>query len=257
MRLSRLNALSALTSSSALLLVATGVPVLAADTDQRIEEAAKNSYNFRSFLKEDSVKVNSSHGIVTLTGTVTVDFHRSLAEETVGDLPGVQSVVNKITVTGTQPAPASDDWITLKVKSTLAFHKNVSASATGVHTAGGVVTLTGVAQSKASKDLTGEYAKDVEGVTEIRNELTVNGAAPPHESLGEAIDDSSITAQIKTSLLFHKSVRAMATKVITKGGNVSVHGQAKTEAEKEKVTRLAEGIKGVKKVSNHMTVAAR
>jgi osmotically-inducible protein OsmY len=250
-----MNALSALTTSSALLLMATGVPALAADTDSRIEAAAKNSYNFKNYLKGDSVKVDCSNGVVTLTGTVSEDYHRTLAEDTVSDLPGVKSVVNKITVTGTQPAPASDDWITMKVKSSLAFHKNVSASATEVSTAGGVVTLKGVAPSKAAKALTGEYAKDVDGVKEVRNELTVNEKAHPHETVGEAIDDSSITAQIKTSLLFHKSVRAMATKIITKGGVVSVHGQAKTEAEKEKVTRLAEDIKGVKKVSNHMTVA--
>jgi len=253
MRLSRMNLL---TTSSALLLMAGGIPALASETDHRIEAAAKNSYNFRTYLKEDAVKVDSSHGTVTLTGTVAMEYHRGLAEQTVADLPGVRSVVNQITVTGVQPAPASDDWITMKVKAALAFHKNVSVTATDVHTSAGVVTLTGIAHNDADKALTAEYAKDVDGVVEVRNDLTVNGAPHPRETVGETIDDSSITAQIKTSLLFHKSVRTLATKIITKGGFVSVHGEAKTEAEKEKVTRLAEDIKGVKHVSNHMTIAA-
>ena len=255
MRLSRLNVLSALTTCSALVLMAAAVPAAASEKDHRIEAAAKHSYNFKTYLKDDNVKVDSDQGIVTLTGTVAVEFHRGLAEQTVSELPGVRSVVNQISVTGVQPAPATDDWITMKVKSTLAFHKNVSVLGTDVHTSAGIVTLTGTAHSDGERALTGEYAKDVEGVLEVRNDMTVHEGARPHETMSDKIDDSSITAQIKTTLLFHKSVRAMATKVITKDGNVSLHGEAKTEAEKEKVTRLAEDIKGVKHVSNHMTVA--
>jgi osmotically-inducible protein OsmY len=251
-----MNVLSALATSSAMLLMVAGLPAQASETDHRIEAAARNSYNFRTFLKDDSITVDSRHGTVTLTGSVAEEFHRGLAEQTVADLPGVRSVDNQITIAGVQPAPASDDWVTMKVKSSLAFHKNVSATATEVHTAAGVVTLTGVADTDADRALTAEYTKDVEGVVAVRNELTVTATARPRETVGETIDDSSITAQIKTSLLFHKSVRAMATKIITRRGMVSVHGEAKTEAEKATVTRLAEDIKGVKHVTNHMTIAA-
>ena len=255
MRFSRMNNLFALSTCSALVLVASGMPAMASEKDHRIEAAAKNSYNFKTYLHDDHVKVDSEHGTVTLTGTVAMDFHRGLAEQTVSELPGVHSVINQIMVTGVQPAPASDDWITMKVNSTLAFHKNVSVMGTDVHTSGGVVTLSGSAHSDAERALAGEYAKDVEGVVDVRNDMTVHEGARPHETMGENIDDSSITAQIKTTLLFHKSVRTLATKVITKNGNVSLHGEARTEAEREKVTRLAEDIKGVKHVSNHMTVA--
>ena len=253
MRMSRKNPFFTVTTAAALLLMSGGIPALAAEVDQRIATAARNSYNFKTYLNDDHVKVDCTKGVVTLSGTVAVDFHRGLAEETVADLPGVQRVDNQITVTGAQPSAKSDDWITLKVKSALAFHKNVSATATEVHTKDGVVTLAGVAGSGAERDLAAEYAKDVDGVTEVRNDMTL-GQPAARETLGEKIDDTSITAQIKTTLLFHKSVRAMATKVITREGNVSLHGEARSEAEKEQVTRLAEDIRGVKHVSNHMTI---
>ena len=250
------NPFTNLMTSSALLLMAGGIPALASEVDHRIEEAARNSYNFKVYLKNDAIKVDSANGLVTLTGVVAMDFHKALAEQTVAGLPGVRSVDNQITLMGAQPTPASDDWITMKVKATLAFHKNVSAAETDVHTSGGVVTLTGHATSGAERDLTSEYAQDVEGVLDVHNNMTLAKAPKAHhETLGEKIDDSSITAQIKTTLLFHKSVRAMATKVITRNGIVSLHGEARNAVERDKVTRLAEDIKGVKSVNNHMTLA--
>lgn len=230
-----------------------GLPVVASQADSRIETAAKNSYNFKTFLKEDNIKVRSSSGVVTLTGTVSEDYHKSLAAETVSGLPGVKSVDNQLTVTGEQPEEHSDGWISMKVKAALAFHKNVSATGTGVSTQNGVVTLSGHAVSEAQRQLTMEYAKDVEGVTEVRNDLIVTGK-PAQRTLGEKVDDASITAQIKTTLLFHKSTHTAATKVVTKNGVVTLRGEAKNAAEKDLVTKLAEDINGVKSVHNQMTV---
>ena len=143
---------------SALVLSVAPSPMLATDTDQRIESAATSSYNFRTYLKDDAIKVKSSHGVVTLTGTVAEPFHKSLAEETVSGLPGVKGVSNELVVTGEQPSEHSDPWITMKVKGALAFHKNVSATDTQVQTQNGIVILTGKAYSAAKKELTGEYA---------------------------------------------------------------------------------------------------
>lgn len=252
MRHLKLNHPAILMSSAALLLV--GLPLQASEQDNRIEAAAKNSHNFKSYLKDDNIKVASNDGVVTLTGTVSKDYHKFLAQETVAGLPGVKSVTNQLTVAGDQPSDNSDAWITMKVKTALAFHKNVSATGTEVNTQNGVVTLSGSADSEAMKQLTGEYAKDVEGVTGVHNNLTVAKSAKPHRTVGEKVDDASITAQIKTTLLFRKSTHALATKVHTKDGEVTLHGEARNAAERDLVTKLAEDIDGVKHVSNRMTV---
>jgi osmotically-inducible protein OsmY len=83
--------------------------------------------------------------------------------------------------------------------------------------------------------------------------MTVDKTAA-HRTVGEKVDDSSITAQVKTSLLFHKSTHALATKVTTKNGVVTLHGEAKNGAERDLVTKLTEDIEGVKHVQNRMTV---
>jgi osmotically-inducible protein OsmY len=231
-----------------------GVALQASELDNRIETSAKNSYNFKTYLKDDSIKVASSDGVVTLTGTVSFEYHKLLAQETVSGLPGVKDVKNQLTIIGDQPADRSDGWVTMKVKTALTFHKNVSATDTDVHTTNGIVTLSGKADSQAQKDLTGEYAKDVDGALEVRNDLVVSHPSKSRRTVGEKVDDASITAQIKTSLLFRKSTHAMATKVTTKDGVVTLHGEARNAAERDLVTKIAEDIDGVAHVSNKMTV---
>ena len=243
------------------LLVATGTLLVtstslrASETDDRIEASAKKSYVFRTQLKDDSIKTESKNGAVTLTGTVAESSHKSLAQDTVESLPGVKSVDNQLKIKGESPAEHSDGWVSTKVKTTLLFHRNVSASGTDVYVKDGVVSLRGVAKSQAQKELTTEYARDVEGVKEVKNEMTVaKTPAKPDETIGEKIDDASITAQVKSSLMSHRSTSALKTNVQTTDGVVTVSGVAKNAAEKTLVTKLVTDIDGVISVVNNMTI---
>jgi len=235
-------------------LLTLGMPASASKVDDRIASSAKKSYVFKTYLKHDDIKIDSKDGAVTLTGTVSEESHKSLAQETVAGLPGVKSVDNKLEFKGERPAEKSDAWITAKIKTTLLFHRSVSA-VTEVNTTDGIVTLQGEANNQAQKDLTTEYAKDVEGVKDVKNEMTVSKTAKKtHRTTGDKIDDASITAQVKTALLFHRSTSALNTKVETTHGVVTLSGKAKNAAEKDLVTKLVDDIKGVKSVQNRMTI---
>jgi osmotically-inducible protein OsmY len=229
---------------------------LRADTDDRIESSAGKTYCFKTTLKNDSIKTESKNGVVTLTGTVAEASHKALAEDTVASLPGVKSVDNQLVVSGDQPAEHSDTWISMKVKSTLLFHRNVSASGTSVYTKDGIVTLQGEASSQAQKELTTEYAKDIDHVKEVKNEMSIaSSPATSTPTIGEKIDDASITAQVKSALFSHRSTSAMHTGVKTTDGVVTLSGVAKNDAEKSLVTKLASDINGVVSVVNNMTIA--
>lgn len=65
------------------------------ETDRKIEDAAKASYNYRTVL-EDHVRVKADDGVVTLTGTVQDTDDKNLAADTVENLPGVVRVKNEI-----------------------------------------------------------------------------------------------------------------------------------------------------------------
>ena len=109
------------------ILLVISVPVYASKMDSSIESSANKSYVFKTYLKGDDIKVQSKDGVVALTGTVSEESHKSLAQETVASLPGVKSVDNKLEVKGEHPAEKSDAWISTKLKTTLLFHRSVSA----------------------------------------------------------------------------------------------------------------------------------
>ena len=69
-------------------LVGTGMWAFASDTDGRIESSARQSYVFKTYLKDDAINIQSKDGVATLTGTVAEDSHKALAQETVANLPG-------------------------------------------------------------------------------------------------------------------------------------------------------------------------
>jgi len=237
-------------------MLLTTAPARAASTDSRIESSAAKSYVFKTYLKDDAIKTESKDGVVTLTGTVAEASHRSLAEDTVEGLPGVKSVDNQLVVSGEQPAEHSDTWISMKVKTVLLFHRNVSASGTSVNVKDGVVVLTGEASSMAQKELTTEYAKDIDHVKAVVNDMTIAKATvAPEATTGDKIDDASITAEVKSSLLSHHSTSALHTTVSTTDGVVTVGGVARNDAEKSLVTKLATDITGVSSVVNNMTIA--
>jgi osmotically-inducible protein OsmY len=237
------------------LLLANSPAHASSKMDNRIEASAKKSYVFQTYLKGDDIKIQSKDGVVTLTGSVLEESHKSLAQETVAELPGVKKVNNQLEVKGDRPAANSDLWLGTKVKTTLLFHRNVNGFKTEVSVKDAIVTLRGDAASEAQKELTTEYAKDVEGVKDVKNEMTVSAASTKkHETVGEKIDDASITAQVKMTLLYHRSTSAVSTKVKTKNGVVTLSGKARNTAEKDLVTKLASDVNGVKNVTNRMTV---
>ena len=254
-------------------LLATPLAVMATSEDRRIEDAAKASYNYRTVL-HDRVKIEVKDGVVTLTGSVEDRDQSRLAEDTVESLPGVVRVDNRITVDA-KHSERSDGWIALKIRSQLLMKSNVSATNTDVNVKDGVVTLTGTADNLAQKELTTLYAREIEGVKDVNNDIVVQvpNRAPVHtdqqpastrngrsvgadnnRDLGEVIDDASITAQVKYALLAHRSTSALSTDVTTIDGVVNVAGVASSDAEKSLVTQLARNVRGVKSVDNNMTV---
>ncbi len=232
-----------------LLIVASPLALLASSaTDNKIEEAAKASYNYRTVL-EGNVKVKAKDGVVTLTGTVQDKDDRALAVDTVENLPGVVGVNNEIKVEPAYPEK-SDAWMAFKIRSRLLMKGNVSATSTKVVVNDGHAVLTGTADNVAQKDLTGIYAAEIDGVKTVKNEIVITDKP----TMGEKIDDASITSQVKYALLTHKATSAVKTKVVTADGIVLVTGEAASDAERSLVTKLAKDVRGVNSVTNKMTV---
>ena len=226
------------------------ISAYASDLDDSIETSFKKSYVYKTYLKDEQIKISSKEGVVTLSGSVFEDTHKPMAQNTAEALSGVKSVNNQIVIREDRLPENSDTWIRMKVQTALVFHSNVSASKTEVTVKNGVVTLKGEASNSAKKELTTEYAKNVEGVKSVINNMKL---AKP-ETMGEKMDDASITAQVKMTLLLHASTSAIRTNVTTKDGVAMVSGKAQNAAEIDLVTKLVEDVDGVLKVVNTMSI---
>lgn len=240
----------------ALLVTSGPVRAFATETDDRIESSARKSHVFKTYLKDDDIKLESKDGVVILTGIVAEESHKSLAQETVANLPGVKSVDNRLELK-VEPASGNlDAWIGMKVKAALLFHRNLSVTKTDVQVKDGVVTLRGDAASPAQMDLTTEYVKDVEGVQDVKNEMTLTRTpiTPDQKTMGESIDDASITALVKMTLMYHRSTSTIHTRVNTNKGMVTLSGTARNAAEKDLVTKYVQDVHGVTGVVNNITI---
>ena len=238
--------------STLLVLIASPLALFASSaTDRKIEDSAKASYNYRTVL-EDNVKVKAHDGLVTLTGTVQDKDQKALAVDTVENLPGVTSVKNEIKIESSYPEH-SDAWMAFKIRSRLLVKANVSAANTKVAVTDGNVVLTGTADNAAQKELTEVYAKEIDWVKSVKNDLVIKEPTVA-QTVGDKMDDASITSQIKFALLSHKATSAVKTKVTTADGAVTITGEAANDAEKSLVSKLAQSIRGVVSVKNDMTV---
>ena len=77
---------------------------------------------------------------------------------------------------------------------------------------------------------------------------------PRVNAIDESIDDASITALVKTILLYHRSTSALHTTVHTSDGLVYLGGKAQNAAEEDLATKYISKVHGVKRVVNNMTI---
>ncbi len=142
--------------------------------DRQIEQAARESYHLRMLLQQ-GVEVQSEAGVVTLKGKVQDIEQKALAEEAVRALPGVVQVENELDI-HLPGRERGDGWLELKIRGLLLLRSNVSTRQTHVSVEDGIVTLSGVAENAAQRDLIEALARNVEGVKDVRNELRVRTA---------------------------------------------------------------------------------
>ena len=74
------------------------------------------------------------------------------------------------------------------------------------------------------------------------------------QTAGEYIDDSAITAGVKTRMLDDERVAGTSITVETLKGTVMLSGFAKSEAERTAAESIAKTVDGVKVVRNEITV---
>jgi osmotically-inducible protein OsmY len=74
------------------------------------------------------------------------------------------------------------------------------------------------------------------------------------KTVGETIDDTTITTRVKTAMLNDPAVGGLSIDVDTFKGSVTLSGRVKSQAEKEQAIALARSIGGVVEVKDALQI---
>jgi len=109
-----------------------------------------------------------------LAFTLSVAIALALAACSSNRSPNSSSGGTSSSTTSEIKQESKDSWLTTKVKSALAADVGLKTlTGISVDTAGSVVTLKGAVDTAANKSRAEQVARGVEGVSSVKNELTV------------------------------------------------------------------------------------
>ncbi|SDD04288.1 BON domain-containing protein [Paraburkholderia lycopersici] len=87
---------------------------------------------------------------------------------------------------------------------------------------------------------------------------TTNDSAPSggSESVGQHVDDATITTKVKAELMGAKNVKSTHIHVKTRKGVVSLTGTVPSAEDRDNAKQVVEGVSGVTSVKNHLKVSS-
>ena len=156
---------------------------------------------------------------------------------------------------------ASDARLEAQISTTYALSPHLQGGDITVSVQDGKATLTGAVPEDINKELAEQFARNVEGVTEVDNQLVIDAdyvrpKADETPSFGDRITDATITAAVKSKLMWTRYAEGLATEVSTESGKVTLEGTAESQAAKDLAERLAADTRGVESVDNQLEVKA-
>lgn len=140
-----------------------------------------------------------------------------------------------------------------------ALNRHLSPFSIDVDVENGVAILTGTVESEVDRELAEQVALGIEGIQKVDNKLVIDGKYEPkartEPSMSQRFDDATLTATVKSKLLWNSSTEGLDINVDSKNGVVTLTGEAQSAAAKDLAGRLADNTDGVRKVVNNLKVS--
>lgn len=144
----------------------------------------------------------------------------------------------------------ADPWITMKTKIALLTDDNVSGTRVNVDTVNGRVTLHGKVETGAERARAEEIAKQIEGVTQVRNLLQV---VPDVSRKNAEYKDTAISTNVKKVLEADAALDDSQIRVQSVNkGVVLLAGKSESLSAHLRAIRLARSVDGVRRVASEV-----
>ena len=145
-----------------------------------------------------------------------------------------------------------------KVWTLIALDNHLNPFGIDIEITDGTATLTGSVASDVERDLVGQFTQGTQGVHTVDNQLTVS---PPEADelnqprLSEQVDDTTLTAMIKSKLLWNSNTEGLDINVTTAQAVVTLKGNPNSDEAMQLAEQIASNTKGVKQVNNQLKLS--
>jgi len=144
-----------------------------------------------------------------------------------------------------------DSVISTQVKSALLADPDIKGFDFKIATRKGEVQLSGFVDNQAQIERALVVTQAVQGVKSIDNKVSLKGAA---STIGNKVDDSIVTTQVKAALLGDASIKSLDIAVVTRQGVVQLSGFVNNQSQIDQAIKVVHSIAGVSSVSNEMSI---
>jgi osmotically-inducible protein OsmY len=222
----------------AILLSAGALAITAAcsQTDAGVTSAVKSKMAADDTVKASEINVDTHNHVVTLNGTVGSQAEKERALMIARNTKGVNSVIDDLRVGPVATSGAADR--------DRDGDRDRDYSESAEQTARG------------AKEKTEDAAHDAKVKTEDAAHDAKVKSENAADKTGEVLSDAAITSAVKTKFLAEPGVPGTSINVDTNNHVVTLTGTVKSKAEMDKAMAIARDTKGVKRVVNHLKVAA-
>lgn len=154
----------------------------------------------------------------------------------------------------------SDLWLKAKLVTAYTLNQHLNPFRIHVEIKDGVAHLSGTVDSDVERDLAVEIAKGVDGIREVKDDIEVVPGAMAGErrepKFFRTVEDATITARVKSRLLWNRNTNGLAIDVDTDNGVVTLKGRVASGAHRDLAVQLAKNTTGVKQVKDELKVVS-
>lgn len=225
-----------------------------AATTSKVKAALLLSKHVSAF----DVNATTNRREVTLTGEVPSEETRRLAGAIAQDTSGVTAVHNRLTVNpgvgrNLDMENLGDRVADLEIKTIvidqLARHPELKDKRIAVQVSKRIVALDGAVDSAAQKRAAEQTALEAPGVQGIAGQLAVANAGTAPDS-----PDEKLARRVEFELYSTRAVPLQSVQIRSQDGTVFLAGPVTSRAEKLLAERVTQGVDGVKRVVNNLSV---
>jgi osmotically-inducible protein OsmY len=160
-----------------------------------------------------------------------------------------------------------DAWLHGKLESALLFNEYLNSFNIDTDVKNGTAYLRGAVESDIDRDLAGEIAESIDGITSVENELMVDKAkaqmtaddekSKEREGFKQSVLNATLTARVKSQLLINTNTTGTAINVDSDEGVVTLSGEVESGEEKDLAIRIASNTEGAKSVTDQLMVRSQ